>query len=108
MKAQRYQIQMLDLLQKTLDQTSRLLSSTKDELKQAYYNIKEKDFIISKQIKSGKHWLYNLHNFKFIATFSNDGCKKCSTHCPLVCNFPYLRTYHRHANTEKFHPVLAL
>ncbi|XP_078152877.1 P-loop containing nucleoside triphosphate hydrolases superfamily protein [Carex rostrata] len=42
----------LEATEKTLDQTSRLLSSTKEELKQAYYNIKEKDFIISKQIKS--------------------------------------------------------
>jgi hypothetical protein len=50
-------IEMLDLMQKTLDHTSRLLSSTKEELKQAHYNIKEKDIIISKQINDGNHWL---------------------------------------------------
>ncbi|KAJ4783167.1 Kinesin-like protein [Rhynchospora pubera] len=42
----------LEATEKTLDHTTRLLSSTKEELKQAHYNIKEKDFIISKQIKA--------------------------------------------------------
>lgn len=60
-------------MQKMLDHTSRLLSSTKDELKQAHYNIKEKDFVISKQIKAGNHWLHMIKITDFTVTFSYDG-----------------------------------
>ncbi|PVH37399.1 hypothetical protein PAHAL_6G302400 [Panicum hallii] len=42
----------LEVTEKCLDHTSNLLSTTKEDLKQAQYNLKEKDFIISEQKKA--------------------------------------------------------
>ncbi|XP_062195793.1 kinesin-like protein KIN-5C [Phragmites australis] len=42
----------LEVTEKCLDHTSNLLSMTKEDLKQAQYNMKEKDFIISEQKKA--------------------------------------------------------
>ncbi|XP_062192752.1 kinesin-like protein KIN-5C [Phragmites australis] len=42
----------LEVTEKCLDHTSNLLSTTKEDLKQAHYNLKEKDFIISEQKKA--------------------------------------------------------
>uniref|UniRef100_A0A0D9XAV0 Kinesin-like protein n=1 Tax=Leersia perrieri TaxID=77586 RepID=A0A0D9XAV0_9ORYZ len=42
----------LEATEKCLDHTSNLLSTTKEDLKQAQYNLKEKDFIISEQKKA--------------------------------------------------------
>lgn len=40
-------------MQKSLDYTSKLLATTKDELKQVQYNLNERDYIISEQRKAG-------------------------------------------------------
>ncbi|CAO2207584.1 unnamed protein product [Urochloa humidicola] len=42
----------LEATEKCLDHTSNLLSTTKEDLKQAQYNLREKDFIISEQKKA--------------------------------------------------------
>ncbi|KAL6859172.1 hypothetical protein ACP4OV_018174 [Aristida adscensionis] len=42
----------LEATEKCLDHTSNLLSTTKEDLKQAQYNLKEKDFIIGEQKKA--------------------------------------------------------
>ncbi|KAK6147232.1 hypothetical protein DH2020_018144 [Rehmannia glutinosa] len=42
----------LDATQKDLNQTSKLLANTEDELKQCQYSLKERDFIISEQKKA--------------------------------------------------------
>uniref|UniRef100_A0A0D3H362 Kinesin-like protein n=1 Tax=Oryza barthii TaxID=65489 RepID=A0A0D3H362_9ORYZ len=42
----------LEATEKCLDHTSNLLSTTKEDLKQAQYNLKEKDYIISEQKKA--------------------------------------------------------
>ncbi|KAI3471800.1 hypothetical protein Pfo_028453 [Paulownia fortunei] len=42
----------LDATQKDLNQTNKLLANTEDELKQCQYSLKERDFIISEQIKA--------------------------------------------------------
>ncbi|KAK8451674.1 hypothetical protein SEVIR_6G249100v4 [Setaria viridis] len=42
----------LEVTEKCLDHTSNLLSTTKEDLKQAQYNLREKDFIISEQKKA--------------------------------------------------------
>ncbi|KAG2580692.1 kinesin-like protein KIN-5C [Panicum virgatum] len=42
----------LEMTEKCLDHTSNLLSTTKEDLKQAQYNLREKDFIISEQKKA--------------------------------------------------------
>uniref|UniRef100_A0A0E0IFS1 Kinesin-like protein n=1 Tax=Oryza nivara TaxID=4536 RepID=A0A0E0IFS1_ORYNI len=42
----------LEATEKCLDHTSNLLSTTKEDLKQAQYNLKEKDYIISEQRKA--------------------------------------------------------
>uniref|UniRef100_A0A453RRV7 Kinesin-like protein n=1 Tax=Aegilops tauschii subsp. strangulata TaxID=200361 RepID=A0A453RRV7_AEGTS len=42
----------LEATEKCLDHTSNLLSTTKEDLKQAHYNLKEKEFIISEQKKA--------------------------------------------------------
>nr|CAB3481731.1 unnamed protein product [Digitaria exilis] len=42
----------LEVTEKCLDHTSSLLSTTKEDLKQAQYNLREKDFIISEQKKA--------------------------------------------------------
>ncbi|CAL5000311.1 unnamed protein product [Urochloa decumbens] len=42
----------LEATEKCLDHTSNILSTTKEDLKQAQYNLKERDFIISEQKKA--------------------------------------------------------
>ncbi|ONM04052.1 kinesin-related protein4 [Zea mays] len=42
----------LEVTEKCMDHTSNLLSATKEDLKQAQYNLKEKDYIISEQKKA--------------------------------------------------------
>ncbi|CAO2190295.1 unnamed protein product [Urochloa humidicola] len=42
----------VEVTEKCLDHTSNLLSTTKEDLKQAQYNLREKDFIISEQKKA--------------------------------------------------------
>ncbi|KAG2585740.1 hypothetical protein PVAP13_6KG409000 [Panicum virgatum] len=42
----------LEVAEKCLDHTGNLLSTTKEDLKQAQYNLREKDFIISEQKKA--------------------------------------------------------
>ncbi|OEL29353.1 Kinesin-like protein KIN-5C, partial [Dichanthelium oligosanthes] len=44
--------QKLEVTEKCLDHTSNLLSTTKEDLKQAQYNLREKDFIILEQKKA--------------------------------------------------------
>lgn len=40
-------------MQKSLEHTSKLLATAREDMKQAQYTLKEKDFVISEQRKAG-------------------------------------------------------
>jgi kinesin family member 11 len=52
-----------------MDHTSNLLSATKEDLKQAQYNLKEKDYIISEQKKAGNILSHCPFQETFISLF---------------------------------------
>ncbi|KAL6999798.1 hypothetical protein U1Q18_000954, partial [Sarracenia purpurea var. burkii] len=59
-------------LQKELNETSKLLATTEEELRRCQYELKERDFIISEQKKAGREDKLNVDNRLVVNNFQTE------------------------------------
>ncbi|KAL2229295.1 UNVERIFIED_CONTAM: Kinesin-like protein KIN-5C [Sesamum indicum] len=76
----------LDVTQKNLNLTRKMLANTEDDLKRCQYSLKERDFIISEQKRADREDKLNAGNRSIVNTFQADLSQQLGTLCDSLAS----------------------